>query len=378
MRNTLEFKTPEELATALQSYNSSMCKIPDNFTVLDEYLHGLSVDEFCVAFKKLQKIITEIYDYLIENPQVIGLIKTDKKTGDLKVQMQYNISCVKKLLYVIGHFSTLNSDSLTIGMSELMNAYMTYYSNYSIALTETLKEYKKDKQNKFFISKYMRSVFRCFEMFGFEIKGLSEKLENASDIIISYPALPSIIKVIKSFAMPRICKIGFGFDFTKFNYRVFSHTSTAKLPLEDLYTFQLLSDEHKDFLSRLDKAMMEAGVPRNEHQADGFSTYVYRYRLRITQNKNGLSPAVAPISGKTMEKVHRKTKKIETYIESLPDNYQNVVAKCGGCQGNKTTDCWRRFIFIAADKKYFTCNNAWWTFPPEVDAIPHIVRAYKI
>jgi len=126
MRNTLEFKTPEELTTALQSYNSFMCEIPDNFTVLDEYLHGLAVDEFCRAFKKLQMIIMEIYDYLIENPQEVGLVKEDKKTGGLKTQMQHNISCVKKLLYVIGRFSTFGSDSLIIRMDEFMDAYMTY------------------------------------------------------------------------------------------------------------------------------------------------------------------------------------------------------------------------------------------------------------
>ena len=379
MRNTLEFKTPEELTIALQSYNSSMCEIPDNFIVFDEYLHGLAVDEFCGAFKNLQKIITEIYDYLIDNPQEVGLVKEDKKTCGLKTQMQHNISCVKKLLYVIGHFSTLESDSLIIRIDEFMDAYMTYYFNYSVALADTLKKHDRDKQNKFFETKYVRAVFGLFERFGFEIKGLAKNPENISDIIISYPGCPAVIKVIKAFVMPRICKIGFGFDFTKFNYRVFSHNSTAKLPLEDLYTFQLLSADDKNFLMSLDIALAEAGVNRNEHQRDGYSTYLYgNVKFRVTQNdENRLHPSVPLIVGKTPEQVHRKIPKIKQYIESLPEKYMNVVGKCRGCQGTKTTDCWRRFTINTKDKQYFICNNAWWGFPAELDAIPYIVKSYE-
>jgi len=382
MRNTLEFRTPEELTIALQTYNSHICEIPDNFTVLDEYLHGLTVDEFCGAFKKLQKIITDIYDFLTENLQTVGLLKTDKKTGELKVQMQHNISCVKKLLYTIGRFSTLESDSLIVRIDEFMNAYMTYYFNYSVELAETLKEHDIAKQNKFFESNYIRSVFGCFERFGFEIKGLAEKRENISDITISYHDLPAIIKVIKSFSMPRICRISFGFEFTKFNYRVFSHASTAKLPLEDLYTFQLLSDENKDFLSQLNQAMAEAGVNLSEYQTEGWGTYVYSNKGRITQKENSLSPSVMPITGYTAndfsEKACKKLPKIESFVESLPDKYINAVGKCRECKGAQAKDCWRRYAVTAKDKKYFICNNAWWTFPPEIDAIPYIVRAYKI
>ena len=261
-----------------------------------------------------------------------------------------------------------------------INAYMTYYFNYSVELAETLKSHDKEKQNKFYKSKYMRSVFECLEKFGFEIKGLADELENISEIEICYPQMPSVINVIKSFSMPRICRINFGFDYTKFNYRVFAHESTAKLPLQDLYTFQLLSDEHKDFLLRLDTSLAGTGVRRSERQHDGYSTYVYgTVKVRVTQNdKNELNPSVPLIVGKTPEQIHRKTKKIEEFIESLPDKYLSAVGKCRECGGEQAADCWRRFTINAKDKKYFICNNAWWGFPPEIDAIPYIIAACKI
>ena len=86
MANTLETKTIEQLHTALVSYNSYMCEIPDSFPVLSEYLHGL----------------TDTYTYLNEHPESIGLTARDRKNGEWKVQSSQHISCIKKLLYVLG------------------------------------------------------------------------------------------------------------------------------------------------------------------------------------------------------------------------------------------------------------------------------------
>lgn len=165
MANTLETKTPEQLAIALQSYNSYLCEIPDNFIVLYEYLNGLSQAEFCNAFKTFQSIVSDIYNYLQESPCSIGLVKTNEKTGELTVQTSQHISCIKKLFYAIGRFSELNSDSLSINMDSLMNAYMTYYPNNSVELAESLNTYNESKQNKFFEAKYIRLVFELLLSF---------------------------------------------------------------------------------------------------------------------------------------------------------------------------------------------------------------------
>ena len=267
MANTLETKTPEQLIAALQSYNSYMCEIPDNFNVLDEYLNGLTITEFCGAFKKLQGIVIDIYKYLIDDPQSVGLIKPDKKTGEMQVQTSQHISCVKKLLYTIGRVSTFESNSLVIRMDELINAYMTYYPNISVELAEKINEYSNEKQYKFFEVKNMRSVFECLKTFGFEIYGLDADINKINIITVCYPKHPSVMNVIKAFAKPRVCRISFGFDFTKFNYRVFAHKSDAVLPLEDLYSFHLISDEHQKFLLALNQAIARFSTVRPEKHA---------------------------------------------------------------------------------------------------------------
>lgn len=372
MRNTLDTKTPEQLANAIQSYNSYMCEIPEQFPVLEEYLHGLTEAEFCHAFKQLAGIITDIYDFLQKSPDSIGLTVKDKKTGEWKVQSSQHLSCVKKLLYTIGRFGELEDNKLHISINTLMNAYMTYYPNTSVELAETIKEFEKEKQDKFYASKHMRSVFACFAKFGFVIDEL-----DAPDIVtleIQYPADPAVITVLKAFAVPKVCRLSFGFDFAKCNYRVFAHPSDAKLPLEDLYSYILLSDENKAFLSALNQEMEKIGSTYGECEGGWYSgtlpcDYNYKNKIRILQNvENGLLPHVVVRFGKKAEKMGK-------FIESLPDEYQGLIRKCGGCRKG---ECGHRIPVTANGKKYLICNVAWWYFPAEEKAIPYIVAAYRI
>ena len=372
MSNTLETKTIEQLSIALQSYNTYMCEIPEKFNVLEEYLHGLTALDFCAAFKKLQEIVVNIYNYLYDNPKTIGLVIVDKKTGELKVQTSQHISCIKKLLYVLGRHSNLDENVLSIPMELLMNAYMTYYPNISVELAETIKEYDINKRNKFFESKHMRSVFECLQMFGFKVEGLEDS--EIKSLRIQYPQQPSVIIALKAFSTPNICRISFGFDFTKFNYRVFSHASNAKIPLEDLYSYCLLPTEHQKFLSELNQAMKELNVDYGECESGWYNgtlpcQYIYKNKIRILQNiENGLMPAVVVRFGK-------KADKITKLIESFPPEFYNSIARCRGC---KKGGCDHRISVTAAGEKYVLCNIAWWGFPPVVDAVPYIVKAYTI
>ena len=141
--------------------------------------------------------MVNIYNYLYDNPKTIGLVIEDKKTGELKVQTSQHISCIKKLLYVLGRHSNLDENVLSIPMELLMNAYMTYYPNISVELAETIKEYDINKRNKFFESKHMRSVFECLQMFGFKVEGLEDS--EIKSLRIQYPQQPSVIIALKVF-----------------------------------------------------------------------------------------------------------------------------------------------------------------------------------
>lgn len=369
MRNTLDTKTPEQLAAAIQSYNSFMCVIPESFPVLDEYLHGRSSDEFCRAFRQFEKILTDIYLFLLEHPESVGLTVRDKKTGEWKVQSSQHISCVKKLLYVLGRFGDPVGDALNISMNIMMNAYMTYYPNTSVELADTIKEFDKEKQDKYYSSKHMQAVFDCLTQFGFRFNSMETPM-----LEIRYPQNPAVLTVLQAFASAKICRISFGFDFTKCNYRVFAHPADARLPLCDLYSYQLLSDENKAFLSALNEELEKIGTTYGECAGGWYSgtlpcDYNYKNKVRILQNiENGLLPHVVLRFGKKAEKMGK-------FIESLPEEYKGLVQKCRGC---KKGECDHRIPVMVNGKKQIICNVAWWYFPAHMKAIPYIAAAYKI
>ncbi len=369
MANTLETKTIDQLYTALRSYNSYMCEIPNSFTVLDEHLQGLTQSAFCSAFQFLENKVIDIYDFLYDHPESIGLVKPDKKTGELRLQTSQHISCVKKLLYTIGRFSEIKKNSLVVEMDSLMNAYMTYYTNCSVKLSDTTNEYRKDKQDKFFISKHMKLVFECLERFGFCIDGIEKE-----NVTVNFPEYPAVLKVLKAFSALNICRVSFGFDFTKFNYRVFAYGADEKIPLRDLYSFNMLSDAHKEFLSRFNEAMTAIGSNYGECASGWYygtlpCQYIYKNKIRIMQNaENGLMPYVVVRFGK-------KADKVVAFIESLPEEYRGSNGRCVGC---KKGECANRVVANSTNKRYVLCKVAWWNFPPVIEAIPYIIAAYQI
>lgn len=372
MRNTLDTKTPEQLTNAIQSYNSYMCVIPESFPILDEYLHGCSGDEFCHAFRQFEKILTDIYQFLLERPEAVGLTVWDIKTGEWKVQSSQHISCVKKLLYVLGRFGEPDGDTLHIPMNTLMNAYMTYYHNTSVELADTVKESEKEKQDKFYTAKHMRMVFDCLTKFGFVFDGLDTPETLALDV--RFPENPAVLTVLHAFASAKICRISFGFDFVKCNYRVFAHPHDGKLPLCDLYSYQLLSEENKAFLSALNDELEKIGTTYGECEGGWYHgtlpcDYNYKNKVRILQNmESGLLPHV-------VLRFSKKAEKMGKFIESLPEEYKGLVQKCRGCRKG---ECDHRIPVAADGKKQMICNVAWWYFPADVKAIPYIVAAYQI
>ena len=285
------------------------------------------------------------------------------------MQSSQHISSAKKLLYVLGRCGVPDGSVMRIAMNNLMIAYMTYNHNCSVELAEIIKESAPEKQAKFFASKHLREVFGCLERFGFVFDGL-----DTPELTVSFPENPAVLTVLRSFTSARICRISFGFDFTKCNYRVFAYPADGKLLLSELYSYQLLSAENKVFLSALNDELEALGASYGECAGGWYSgtlpcDYNYKNKVRILQNmENGLLPHVVLRFGK-------KTEKMAAFIESLPEEYKTLVRKCSGC---KKGECDHRIPVTADGRKQIICNVAWWYFPPEEKAVPYIAAAYKI
>nr|MBQ4318994.1 hypothetical protein [Clostridia bacterium] len=368
MSNTLKSDTPEELTSALVSYNSHICDIPDGFTVLDEYLNGLDAKEFRKAFGQLCEFVRGVYGEITDDPASVGLLGYDKKTGEPKVLSSQHISCVKKLLYALGRFSVIDGDLLKADSDSFFDAYITYYSNTSTELSSVIKEQTPLKRERFIKSKNVDKVFALLSRHGLEIKC------DGGRIIAGCPDNRALTAVIKAFSQPRICRECFGFDYAKFNYRVFAYPSDAVLPLGEQYSFNLLCKEHRAFLAELDGELNKAGASFGSCAGGWYSgtlpcQYNYKNKVRILQNiESGLLPHVVMRFGK-------KAGRMAEFIDSLPEKYRSCIVTCKGCRKG---ECDHRIPVAAAGKRYVLCNVAWWYFPPETEAIPYIVKAYGI
>ena len=175
MSNTLETKTPEQLIAALKSYNDHISGIPDEFSVLDEYLYGLDAGVFCAAFKRLAAIVSAVYNDIIDDPSCIGLLGIDRKTGMPKVTTAQHISCVKKLLYAVGRFGVLENDCLSADFDIFADAYITYFSNSSTELSAEIKEHTSDKRESFYKGKNVERVFELLDESGGRIRIYNRK-----------------------------------------------------------------------------------------------------------------------------------------------------------------------------------------------------------
>jgi len=363
-----------QLTDKIRTYNAFMCDIPPNFPVRDDYLRGLSQADFCAAFISLQKIVMDMYAYIEQHPEAVGLAKVSK-TGMKTVQYSQNIAGVKKLLYAIGFLGAFVNGALVAPMRNLMNFYMLTFADYGInpktSLSSYYKEFDDEKQRNFFEKKHMQLLFDCFEKFGFVVT-LDDK------VTIRYPQNPHVLHVLNAFASLRVCRNRFRFEFAKFNHRVFAYDRDERMALHDLYSYVLLSNEKQQLFSTLHNVL---NVDFSEYASCSNDVsvgcqYNYKNHLRIDQTPEGDLHLYLVFA-----KVRCLIKTAE-YIERLPEVYRRRINifSCDACR-IKDGKCIanRQFGTTENGKQSILCvTRHYWQFPFTMEAIPYIVEAYHL
>ncbi|QUI24536.1 hypothetical protein HZI73_20500 [Vallitalea pronyensis] len=375
MANVLSYNNVQELRFAIKSYNDYMSEIPDDFMVLKEHLQGLTQKQFCIAFKALRDLVIHMYTYLEKHPEAIGLLAKHKKSGEMKIQTSQNISSIKKIIYTIGLTSKLENNTLCVDMKAFRESYAVFYSNSSTALTDKIKTIDSETFDKFYSTKHVSSIFKYLTAFGFVIDGFIEdkKFSELQQLEITFPSNPPIINIIKAFSRPCICRISFGFDYAKFNYRIFAHGIHATIPMEDLYSVCLLPEEHQNFLLLLNKSLEKKNIRYGKCEKGWYHgtlpcQYNYRNKVRVLQNmEHGILPHL-------VLDFRNKIDKGTTLIESIPKEYRSNIPQCRGCRKN----CPTRTMITADGKKYALCHGQWWHLPLIDGSIDFIMQALSM
>lgn len=293
----------------------------------------------------------------------------------MKIQTSPNISCIKKIIYTFGLVSILENNMLIVDMKAFCDSYSAFYSNCSTALTDKVKSIERDKFDKFYTAKHVSAVLKYLITFGFVIDGFVEdkKFSELQQLKITFPRKPHITNIIKAFSRPRICRISFGFDYTKFNYRIFSYGINSKILMVDLYSVCLLSEEHRDFLLLLNSRLEEKNISYGESEKGWYHgtlpcQYNYKNKVRVLQNiEYGILPHL-------VLDFRNKIDEGATLIESIPEEYRPHIPQCKGCR----KACNTRTIIHAAGKKYALCHGQWWHLPLEKGSIDFIMKALRL
>jgi len=363
MANMQVEKKKDEFIIKLKSYLNNICDIPESFPVLDEYLVGLTQEEFCMTFRELKDIIMGIYEDLSVSPE--RLVIDNNYTTSSKPDIIF------KFIYVTGIVSEIEGILLIADRTQFMNAFMTFWGKTNTQLDKKIKEFDKEQQDKFYKTE-IKALFHCLKGFGFRIE------EQENKIIVSYPRNPAIMKVIKSFAKHRFFRAGYIYDYRKFNYRVFATASDAKVPLTDFYSFQLLNDEHKKYLLTLDEKLAEMKIRYGETvESWGWGTnpckYVYNAKISVHQNmEEGLIPHID---------IDRKTYDLEKVLEyylTIPEEIGVKVKTCNRCgAGGENPECGNCAQVVVRGKNINMCKIGSWFFPPTSEALPYFLDAYE-
>jgi len=182
--------------------------------------------------------------------------------------------------------------------------------------------------------------------------------------------------VIHAFAQNRIFFYSYQCDYQKFNYRVFATPGDGHVPIEHLYTFNLLGDEQRAFLSLLDKRFGEIGIRYDEAPLSEHGYYSYKRgkkRLEVYQHfeKNDLRLRL-------LMHMEHDYENIIAYYESIPEEIGVKYGSCSGCGSREINPGCRNYLnTIIRGKVSHLCSHGRWRFPSTEAAIPHLLKAFE-
>lgn len=371
----LKYDTPEELQKAIETYNDYMTQVPEEFSVRGEYLGKLTEAEFCREYNAFKNLVLRMYSELYANPERIGLIKTNKK-GEQKIVKSQRVTCIKKLFYCLGISSTYKNEALVVKSLDFARTYYTFFNNTSIGLSDKLKDIDLESLDKFIQRKQLHKVISYIEDFGFTFHGFNanKSIKHWQDCRVTYSKSPRMLWVIKAFSMPKLCRISFEMDYARFNYKVFAHKKKARLPLEDLVSFNLISsEEHKCFLIDLNHRLEKIGISYGEAASGWYHgtlpcQYNYKNKIRILQNMEyGIIPYIL------MDFRNKEEEGIKI-IQSIPYKFRKNIPTCKGCK----KECKSRVVIEVDNIKYALCYGMWWQLPFTTGIIDFIEQAITI
>lgn len=336
------YKTKDELTQALTDFSTYFqYPVPESFPVHDDYLiDGLTVTDFNRCYEIYRRKMIDIQLAVIADPDAFGMIETTKK-GEIKPA--YSMANA----YIWLFLALAKSSDVRNGVMYVDNDKFTAYCNGAKLGKNTAKPKNVDV------------LINKLNDFGFTI---TDDLRITSDV-------DGLCAAIKASTLTPYAGTSMTSDYPTFNYRMYKYGIDETLPFEETMSYVLMSDQKKEFTSKLIAEMRNCGwksyifFPHSLHGGRlTFPTVEYYYNvygdshvlLRITKGFDFLA-----------------------YMKTLPERYYNYWKSTKTCRGCKKGECAGRKIDESwfGNRKPLCTGNVKVVYECEIDDIPYIVDA---
>jgi len=307
--------------------------IPDNCKIAKQYLDSMTNEEFITAFRKLQKLIIEIYQDVEKSPFDWGYPKVNN-SKEIYASAYNRISDV---FYAIAANSQLDNGQMIVDMDGYIHNTRTH---------------KKTELIIFNLPK-----------FGFKIDGFDKK---ATSFIVAYPEHPEVIKVLYYYAKAQDLEIKNCWaqhaTFGSFSYRWVEDTDEQKHETIFLVKTDMSPKPLQEIQYWLYEKAKQYGYKIDKKKPFDKNCIYYK-----KGSKEFIHVGERDVSGKGDYKVFTKVifrdvftkepEKVLALSKKIPGVFGKSDANCTRCRGRKGADepCNMRISYELDGVNYENC-----------------------
>ena len=339
------YKSKEELISGILGFSEYFKRaVPESFPVHTDYLTGgISESDFCRCYEIYRQKMLALQLAMAENPEDFGLITVNKK-GEAKPAHSMANAYVW-LFLALAQSGEVKNDVLFVDGK----IFKGFCQGNKVGKNESTP-------------KNIDKLLLKIGDFGFTING-----DITGDFLLSSD-IPGLCSTIKASVLTKYAGMSMTSDYPAFNYRMYKFGVNETLPFEETMSYSLMSDQKKDFSSKLITEMKKQGWGKYiffPHSINGgrltFPTVEYYYNIhhnsfvliRITKGFD-----------------------FKSYMNSLPERYYNFWKACKTCRGCKKECSGRRIDEELFGKKTVICpGNVKVVYECETQDIEYIVDA---
>lgn len=331
--------------------------IPDKCNIAKQYLNSLSNDEFILAFKKMQRLVIDIYQNIEKSPFDWGYPEVNNST-EIYASAYNRIS---DFFYAITANSQLSNSELTVNM--------------------------KGYESKVKIHKKVELIISNLTKRGFQIDGFDKK---AVSFVVSYPEDPHVIEVLYYYTKSQDLEITHGWSqhatFASFSYRWVEDPCEQKHEPIFLVKMDMSPKQLQEIQYWLYDKAKENGYKIDKKKPFDKNCIYYK-----KGSKEFILAGEKNIDGSNDYKIFTKVifrdifskepEKVSALAKKIPDVFGKSYANCTRCQGRKSINetCSMRICYDLDGYTYENCAyQSFWFVNPTLDLFKDIYDLFVI